>query len=82
MQNLRFENLPLAIETVIEKLTLLKEEIKTLMNFLNVNGTLDKSLLTKPPFNETSDDGIIGLFEEKDVRNIVSLIDVINHNAG
>ncbi|MFD0797210.1 DEAD/DEAH box helicase family protein [Maribacter chungangensis] len=56
--------------------------IQTLINYLNTNGTLEKKLLTQPPFNEASDDGIIGLFEEKDVRNIVSLIDVINNNSG
>jgi type I restriction enzyme R subunit len=56
--------------------------LQTLINYLNTNGTLDKKLLTRPPFNEASDDGIIGLFEEGDVRNIVSLIDRVNDNAG
>lgn len=56
--------------------------IQTLINYLNINGTLDKSLLTKPPFNEANDSGIIGLFEENSVRKIVSIIDLINANAG
>lgn len=56
--------------------------IQTLINYLNNNGTLDKKLLTQPPFNEASDDGIIGLFEDDKVRNIVSLIDQINENIG
>ena len=56
--------------------------IQTLINYLNINGTLDKSLLTKPPFNEANDSGIIGLFEENSVRKIVSIIDSINTNAG
>ncbi|PTX61117.1 type I restriction enzyme R subunit [Kordia periserrulae] len=56
--------------------------IQTLINYLNVNGTLDKSLLVKPPFNETHDDGIIGIFDdEKDIRGIISIIDTINRNA-
>lgn len=56
--------------------------IQTLINYLNVNGTLEKSLLVKPPFNETHDEGVIGIFEdEKDVRDIISIIDVINTNA-
>ena len=56
--------------------------IQTLINYLNNNGTLDKKLLTQPPFNEASDDGIIGLFEDDKVRDIVSLIDQINENIG
>src|SRR5690606_35178589 len=56
--------------------------IQTLINYLNNNGTLDKKLLTQPPFNEASDDGIIGLFEEHDVRKIVSIINQVNENIG
>lgn len=57
--------------------------IQTLINFLNVNGTLDKSLLIKPPFTENHDEGIFGLFkDEGEVRQIISLIDTINDNAG
>ncbi len=56
--------------------------IQTLINYLNVNGTLDKKLLTKPPFNEANDSGVIGLFEDDDVRKIVSLIDTVNENIG
>ncbi len=56
--------------------------IQTLINYLNNNGTLDKKLLTQPPFNEASEDGIIGLFEDEKVRDIVSLIDQVNENIG
>lgn len=56
--------------------------IKTLINYLNVNGTLDKSLLVKPPFNESHDEGIIGVFDETNVRQIISIIDTVNDNAG
>jgi len=57
--------------------------IQTLINFLNVNGTLDKSLLIKPPFTENHDEGIFGLFkDEGEVRHIISLIDIVNNNAG
>ncbi|MGP1994073.1 DEAD/DEAH box helicase family protein [Zobellia laminariae] len=54
--------------------------IQTLINYLNTNGTLDKGLLTQPPFNESSDDGIIGLFDDYNVRQIVSIIDTVNQN--
>jgi type I restriction enzyme R subunit len=56
--------------------------VNTLITYLNVNGTLDKSLLVQPPFNETHDEGIIGIFEnEKDIRNIISIVDTINQNV-
>lgn len=56
--------------------------IQTLINYLNNNGTLEKKLLTQPPFNEASDDGIIGIFEDNKVREIVSIIDRVNENIG
>lgn len=56
--------------------------IKTLINYLNINGTLDKALLVKPPFNESHDSGIMGVFEPVEVRQIVSIIDTVNGNAG
>jgi len=56
--------------------------IQTLINYLNNNGTLDKKLLTQPPFNEASDDGIIGLFEDDKVRELVTIIDLVNKNIG
>ncbi|WP_139854250.1 DEAD/DEAH box helicase family protein [Aequorivita sinensis] len=56
--------------------------IQTLINYLNKNGTLEKQLLTQPPFNEASDNGIIGLFDDNKVREIVSIIDSVNNNIG
>ena len=57
--------------------------VNKLIEFLNNNGVLDKQLLVKPPFNETHDNGIFGVFEdESDVRTIVSIIDQVNNNAG
>lgn len=57
--------------------------INKLINYLNKNGVLDKSLLVKPPFNETHDEGIIGVFkDEGKVRKIISIIDEVNENAG
>lgn len=57
--------------------------INRMISYLNKNGTLDKGLLVKPPFNETHEEGIIGLFQnEADVRKLVSIIDRVNENAG
>ena len=56
--------------------------ISKLINYLNTNGTLDKSLLVKPPFTETHDNGIIGVFSnEEDIRKIISIFDLVNKNV-
>ncbi len=57
--------------------------INSIVNYLNVNGTIDKSLLTKPPFNESHDKGIFGIFIEEDkIVQIISILDEVNGNAG
>ena len=57
--------------------------IQRIINFLNTNGVLDKSLLTKPPFNEHHENGILGLFpDEEKVVKIISIIDQVNNNVG
>ena len=56
--------------------------LNKLINYLNTNGTLDKSLLVKPPFTETHDNGIIGVFSnEEDIRKIISIVDLVNKNV-
>lgn len=57
--------------------------INILIDFLTQNGVIDKGLLVKAPFNQTHDNGIIGVFKDKtQVTKIVSIIDDINSNAG
>lgn len=52
------------------------------ITFINsiVNGTIDKGLLTKPPFNENHDKGIFGVFgEEEKIVRIISILDEVNN---
>ena len=57
--------------------------INILIEFLTKNGVIDKSLLVKAPFNQTHDNGIMGVFEDKSqITKIVAIIDAINSNAG
>ena len=54
--------------------------INKMKEFLNQNGVLEKSLLVEqPPFTTTHDEGIMGLFEENDVVQLVSIIDKVNN---
>ena len=53
--------------------------INKMKEFLNQNGVLEKSLLVEqPPFTTTHDEGIMGLFEENDVVQLVGIIDKVN----
>jgi type I restriction enzyme R subunit len=57
--------------------------IQKIIDYLNKNGVLDKSMLTSPPFNDLDDNGIIGIFpEEEKLIKIIQLIDEVNYNAG
>ncbi|WP_372750824.1 DEAD/DEAH box helicase family protein [Labilibaculum sp.] len=56
--------------------------INTIINYLAVNGTIDKAMLDKAPFNEKHHEGIFGLFHDPDkIKRIVSIIDEVNGNV-
>lgn len=56
--------------------------VRTIMDYLTKNGTIDKTMLFEPPFTDLNDQGLIGVFEnEADVVKIVKIIDIINGNA-
>lgn len=52
-----------------------------IITHLTKNGTIDKTLLFEPPFTDLHDQGPFGVFEEDDVRKVISLIDRVNSNA-
>lgn len=57
--------------------------IQKIIDYLNKNGVLDKSMLTQSPFNDQDDNGIIGIFPEEDkLIKVIQLIEEVNHNAG
>ncbi|MFN4199528.1 MAG: type I restriction-modification enzyme R subunit C-terminal domain-containing protein, partial [Flavobacterium sp.] len=57
--------------------------IQKIINYLNKNGVLDKTMLTQSPFNDQDDNGIIGIFpEEEKLIKVIQLVDQINLNAG
>lgn len=55
--------------------------IDSIIKHLTRNGTIDKSLLFKPPFTNTNDKGLLGVFDDAQVTKIVALLDGINENA-
>jgi type I restriction enzyme, R subunit len=55
--------------------------IDTIINFLNVKGVIEPSMLFESPFTDINSNGIGGLFDEAVATRIISLIETINHNA-
>ena len=55
--------------------------IDLIINFLNVQGSIEPSNLFEAPFTDLSSNGVMGLFDNETTIKIISLIDRINHNA-
>ena len=55
--------------------------IDTIIQHLNRNGTIDKSLLFKPPFTNLDDEGLFGVFDDDQAMKIIRLLDRLNGNA-
>ena len=57
--------------------------IQKIIDFLNKNGVLEKTMLTQPPFNDLDDSGVFGIFpDEEKLVAVIQLIDDVNKNAG
>ena len=56
--------------------------LTTIIQYLTVNGTIDKAMLFEPPFTNTNDEGLFGVFDDAQATKIISIIDGINGNAG
>lgn len=52
----------------------------TLINYLMQNGTIDKVKLFDRPFTDINQNGVLGVFEEKDAVKIINIIDVYNQS--
>lgn len=55
--------------------------IDSIIQHLNRNGTIDKSLLFEPPFTNMDDEGLFGVFDDDQAMKIIRLVDRINANA-
>ena len=55
--------------------------IDNIIQHLNRNGTIDKTLLFEAPFTDSNDQGLVGIFDDQQAVKIISLLDVINKNA-
>ena len=56
--------------------------VQKVIDYLTINGVLEKSMLTQPPFTDVDDSGLFGVFDDADKSGkIIMLIDEINVNA-
>lgn len=55
--------------------------INTIIDYLNVKGTIDRQMLFDKPFTEINDEGLTGVFSMEQAGMIVSIVDKINKNA-
>jgi type I restriction enzyme, R subunit len=74
----------LAFAEIINNQTLNSQQIRfidTIINYLNVKGIIDPSLLFESPFTDINTSGIMGVFDENTSSKIISLLENINHTA-
>jgi type I restriction enzyme, R subunit len=55
--------------------------INTIIDYLAVNGTIEKRMLFDKPFTDINDQGLAGVFEIMEAGAIVRIVDSINKNA-
>ncbi|PXX30399.1 DEAD/DEAH box helicase family protein [Arenibacter sp. ARW7G5Y1] len=55
--------------------------IQNIISYLTQNGTIEPSLLFEPPFTDMNDQGLLGIFNDRDAYKVISIIERINGNA-
>lgn len=55
--------------------------INNIINYLSINGVIDKAMLFEPPFTNIHQDGLIGVFDEADAKKVIQLVDEVKNNA-
>jgi type I restriction enzyme R subunit len=74
----------LAFAEILNNQTLNAQQIRfmdTIINYLNVKGIIEPSMLFEAPFTDINSTGVVGLFEDQIASKIISLIETINNNA-
>lgn len=74
----------LAFAEVLNNQTLNAAQIRfmdTIINYLNVKGSIEPAMLFEAPFTDINSNGVAGVFEEQIASKIISLIEGINENA-
>lgn len=74
----------LAFADILNNQTLNAQQIRfmdAIINFLTVKGIIEPSMLFESPFTDINTNSVVGLFDDVIANKIISLIEIINHNA-
>ena len=52
-----------------------------IIQYLATNGKIEAERLFEPPFTEVADNGILGVFDDRQAREVVALMEEINQKA-
>jgi type I restriction enzyme R subunit len=55
--------------------------IQNIISYLTKNGTIKPIMLFEKSFTDMNDQGLMGVFDDSDAYNVVSIIERINENA-
>lgn len=56
--------------------------LRTIIDYLKVNGVIDKKVLFEPPFTDLNDQGLLGVFDDDgQAMKVINILDGINRNA-
>ena len=55
--------------------------IKKIIDYLTINGTIERAMLFESPFTDIHDQGLMGVFDDAEVTRVIQIIDQINRNA-
>ena len=55
--------------------------IQNIINYLNINGTIEPGMLFEPPFTDINDYGLNGVFDDTAAYKIISIVEHVNENA-
>lgn len=55
--------------------------INNIIRYLSKNGVIDKAMLFQPPFTHIHQDGLVGVFDENQVGQVIQLVNRVNENA-
>ena len=58
--------------------------VQKIIDYLNINGVLEKQMLTQSPFTDQNDEGVMGVFGDEDTKifKVIQLVEEVNKNAG
>ena len=55
--------------------------VNLIIQYLSTNGIVETDKLFEPPFTEIANNGLLGVFNQQEAKEVVELIDTVNQKA-